>query len=263
MEQAPKYFCGGIRPWNHHGIGRIFYRQLIVPVSFKYRSEKEELLDQPDIPQQDLFRNLFELDKINRMLGGHSATLQGLERLMTDKSKVYKIIDLGCGGGDTLLAIHRWAAVNGFKVELTGVDLLKDTIQYAAVYCADIEDLELVQSDFEQLPRWENEYDICICSLFCHHLYGEKLEKLIKTMHRMANIGLVINDLHRHPLAYYSISILTRMLSKSVYVRNDAPLSVLRGFSKAELADLLLKCGLDQHTLEWKWAFRYLIVCHQ
>ncbi|PCH97163.1 MAG: SAM-dependent methyltransferase [Bacteroidetes bacterium] len=228
--------------------------------SFKYRSVKDELLDQPDIPQQDLFRNLFELDKINRMLGGHSATLQGIQSLITDKSKVYKVIDLGCGGGDTLLAINGWAKRNGYKVELTGVDILKDAIQYASVYCAEIENWTLIQSDFEKLPKWENEYDIAICSLFCHHLYGETLKSLIKTMHRMAKIGVVINDLHRHPLAYYSILFLTRILSKSKYVLNDAPLSVLRGFTKPELVELLDGCDIEQHTVEWKWAFRYLIV---
>lgn len=187
-------------------------------------------------------------------------TLQGLERLMTDKSKVYKIIDIGCGGGDTLLAIHHWAAAKGYKVELTGVDLLKDAIHYASVRCAEIENLELIQSDFEKLPRWDNEYDISICSLFCHHLYGETLEALIVTMKRIARVGVVINDLQRHPLAYYSIAILTRILSKSTYVRHDAPLSVLRGFSREELSDLLRRCGIDQHSIEWKWAFRYLIV---
>lgn len=229
-------------------------------VSFKYRSEREELLDQPDIPQEELYRNLFELDKINRMLGGHNATLCGVQRLMTDKSKVYKIIDIGCGGGDTLLAIHHWAAEKGYKVELTGVDLLKDAVHYASVYCAEIENLHLIQSDFQKLPKWENEYDISICSLFSHHFYGETLESLIKTMHRIAKTGVVINDLHRHPLAYYSIAMLTRILSKSVYVRHDAPLSVLRGFTKRELSDLLLKCGFEQYSIEWKWAFRYLIL---
>ena len=59
-----------------------------------------------------------------------------------------------------------------------------------------------------------------------------------------AKHGFFINDLHRHPLAYHSIRILTSLFSKSYLVKNDAPLSVLRGFKKKELEDLLIKQAL-------------------
>jgi len=229
-----------------------------MPALFQKRSVEEELLDQPDIPQEDIFRNLYELDAINRRLGGHRVTLAGLDRLMSDKTRTYRIIDLGCGGGDTLLAIDSWANKRGYSVSLTGVDILRDAITYAGVACKDIQDLTLIQSDFRQLPRWDNEFDIAICSLFCHHLYGDDLDALIQKMYNISALGIVINDLHRHWLAYYSIQLLTRLLSKSKLVRNDAPISVLRGFSRVELKDLLNSNGIDNGSVEWMWAFRFL-----
>jgi Tfp pilus assembly PilM family ATPase len=52
--------------------------------NFSQRSQKEELLDQVNLNREELFQNLSEMDTINRLLGGHQATLQGLKKLMTD-----------------------------------------------------------------------------------------------------------------------------------------------------------------------------------
>jgi len=76
--------------------------------NFSIRSTEKELLDQPNIEQAALFQNLKELDVINRLLGGHKATLIGLQKLMVDKSKTYHIVDFACGGGDTLRVIDHW-----------------------------------------------------------------------------------------------------------------------------------------------------------
>jgi hypothetical protein len=74
-----------------------------------------------------------------------------------------------------------------------------------------------------------------------------------------AGLGFFINDLHRHFLAYYSIKILTGLFSKSYLVKNDAPLSVQRGFIKKEWEDLMHKSAIDNYSIQWKWAFRWLI----
>jgi hypothetical protein len=44
-------------------------------------------------------------------------------------------------------------------------------------------------------------------------------------------------------------------------VKNDAPLSVLRGFHRSELADLQKALGSGAISIQWKWAFRWLIIC--
>ena len=50
-------------------------------------------------------------------------------------------------------------------------------------------------------------------------------------------------------------------------VKNDAPLSVLRGFSKAELDTLMKKSFEDDqkpgYSINWKWAFRWLLIGHK
>ena len=43
-------------------------------------------------------------------------------------------------------------------------------------------------------------------------------------------------------------------------VKFDAPLSVLRGFSRNEWIEILNQAGIVNYSLKWKWAFRWQIV---
>ena len=68
---------------------------------------------------------------------------------------------------------------------------------------------------------------------------------------------VIINDLHRNVLAYWSIKALTSVFSRSYMVRNDAAVSVKRGFKKKELKELLDRLNINGYSLNWRWAFRW------
>lgn len=222
---------------------------------FKNRSTRKELLDAEDIPQQDLYRNLYELERINTVLGGHAVTLEGLKKLNLDPTIRYRVLDIGSGGGDTLKHIAKWARKKGYQFELTGVDLKKDCIDYATQFCKEYPEITFIQSDYRNIVKEQATYDIIVTSLFCHHLTNEELKGLFTWCAQHATVAFILNDLHRHPLAYYSIAFLTKVFSKSYLVKNDAKLSVLRGFTRNELQQLLQPFTFELH---WKWAFRWL-----
>jgi len=81
-----------------------------------------------------------------------------------------------------------------------------------------------------------------------------------QVLNKNSAIGFFINDLQRHPLAYNSIKYITKFFSKSYLVKNDAPLSVLRGFKKREWQNIFEKAEISDYSLRWKWAFRHLLV---
>jgi 2-polyprenyl-3-methyl-5-hydroxy-6-metoxy-1,4-benzoquinol methylase len=197
------------------------------------------------------------LDTINRFLGGHQATLLGLKSLMTEPNKTYRIVDFACGGGDTLRAISKWAKAKNINVELIGFDVLDDAILYAKRESLGF-DITYEVADFNVFKL--TNCDIAICSLVCHHFYGDKQDDFITKMHTTANQAVIINDLHRHVFAYYSIKLLTQLFSKSRLVKNDAKLSVLKGFKKSEWKSILKKLGFSSYSIQWVWAFRHLIV---
>lgn len=224
---------------------------------FKYRSDHPELLDNPSIPEIQLHQNLRELDSINRLLGGHSVTIEGIKRILKPGQKSFSVTDIGCGGGDTLLAIHLWAVRNNLTVKLKGIDILPGAVTFASEKLKET-NAEILQGDIHTIKESDITADVVCCNMVCHHLYDRSLELMIKRMYECAKIGIVINDLHRHPFAFYGIKTLTGLFSRSVLVKNDAPLSVKKGFRYDELNALLDRVGLVG-KVRWKWAFRYLI----
>ena len=83
-------------------------------VDFSRRSPDKELLDRNDIPFDDIKRNMYELDVINTRLGGHAITISGLKAMLAAASglrnKSWLICEIGCGGGDNLVAMHKWCS---------------------------------------------------------------------------------------------------------------------------------------------------------
>jgi hypothetical protein len=119
--------------------------------------------------------------------------------------------------------------------------------------------VQLVVSDYRLVSFREEKPDIIFSSLFCHHFTNAHLIDMLQWMKANSGTGFFINDLHRHPLAYYSIKTITALFSKSYLVKNDAPLSVLRGFTKQDWLTLLKTAGIRKYSITWKWAFRYLV----
>jgi hypothetical protein len=87
----------------------------------RQRSYQKELLDRNDIPFEDIKRNMQELDFINRKLGGHDITLDGIIDLIKNQmnfNSKLSIVEIGSGGGDNLRAIRNWAERIHLPVQL-------------------------------------------------------------------------------------------------------------------------------------------------
>jgi 2-polyprenyl-3-methyl-5-hydroxy-6-metoxy-1,4-benzoquinol methylase len=225
---------------------------------FASRSLQKELLDRDDIPFADIERNMRELDFINTWLGGHATSVYGLQQLVKNRNQL-TICEIGCGSGDNLLAISRYCQKRGIGTSFIGIDINPHCIAVARIKCRDL-DAQWIVSDYYPVRFDRGKPDIIFSSLFCHHFTDEELVIMLRWMQTNAGTGFFINDLHRHPFAYYAIRGLTGLFSRSYLVKNDAPVSVLRGFTRQEWILLLERAGIVSCTLEWKWAFRWLLI---
>ena len=226
----------------------------------KYRSDKNELLDGDHIPHEDLFQNLKELDTINTLLGGYKISLSALNTVIQNE-KPYTLVDIGCGGGDTLKYIFKWNKNAKKNISLVGIDIKPVCIKYATSNTAALP-IRYICDDYRCLYKHESSVDIIHASLFCHHLTEEQLIELVKFALKHKAI-LIVNDLERNPIAYFSIKWLTQLFSKSYLVKNDAPLSVARGFKKREWEVILSKAGAINFTIKNKWAFRHQVIVYE
>jgi 2-polyprenyl-3-methyl-5-hydroxy-6-metoxy-1,4-benzoquinol methylase len=226
---------------------------------FKHRSDKKELLDAENIPEKDLFINLKELHIINKYLGGYNISKNALKSIL-NKDKTYSILDIGSGGGDTLKEIYKWGKENKYDLSLFGLDLKQSCINYSLLN-SPIKEIQFICDDYLKINNHLKEVNIIHACLFCHHLSEKEIIDLIQFA-ELNNSILVINDLERNPFAYYSIKYLTQLFSNSYLVKNDAPLSVLRGFKKKEWISILEKSGNKNYSLKYRWAFRYELIIY-
>ena len=235
-------------------------------MKFSIRSYEKELLDRDDIPFADIRQNMQELDFINAKLGGHKITLEGLKAMIKRTKHTNRfgeklsILEIGCGGGDNLRVIRDYCEKKNIPVRLYGVDMNPHCIEFARSR-KENEGIEFISSDYK-LTDPSPTPDIIFNSLFCHHFTDKEMMEILSWMKEHSKVGFFINDLHRHALAYYSIKWLTRLFSKSYLVKNDAPLSVLRGFKRKELERFNVQCSILNAELTWKWAFRWLLVVY-
>ena len=224
------------------------------------RSYEKELMDDLQAGGPEIIQTLKELEFINQWLGGNHVTTNGLNKLIGNSEGQITVADMGCGGGDMLKLIAQWGRKNGLKLHLFGVDANANIINYAKNNCRDYQEIEFIVEDIFSPAFASRSFDVITNTLFTHHFHDDQLIALYSQWRQQANKGIVINDLHRHPVAYYAIKGLTQAFSRSAMVKNDAPLSVARGFKKADLAAILLKAGISNYQLNWMWAFRWQLI---
>ena len=222
----------------------------------EHRSDEIEIMDDLEISGEVVDQTLRELNTINRFLGGNEISVSAFRRMVNGRIRI-SLADLGCGGGDIMIQMARWCRKKGVEGSFLGIDANANIVNYARNHTENYPEIS-----FEPINIFSDEFksqqvDIIHCCLFTHHFTEEELITLFKQFKKQARIGVIINDLHRHPLAYWSIKLLTHLFSKSEMVRNDAAVSVARGFKRSELTDILEKAGIGDYKLSWKWAFRW------
>lgn len=224
-------------------------------INLKERSKKTEILDEDDLPFEDIKICIKELNAINTLLGGHSITLQGVNSFYPDNKNLFSVCEIGSGGGDNLKAISKKFT----NATFTGIDLKKSCIDFAKLQYKEL-NAEWIASDYSKV-QFTDKPDIIFSSLFCHHFSNEQLVVMLNWMQQNSKKGFFINDLQRNTIAFYLIKWLTAIFSKSYMVKHDGPVSVARSFRKKDWQLLFMKAGINNYSIKWRWAFRYLIVC--
>jgi len=238
----------------------------MVWVDFSKRSHEPEIIDAPQLLNSSKWRVILrELRIVNRWLGGSRAVLQEIkpliEEIAGEKSDQLPvgIVDLGCGSGDIPTALVTWARKEGYSLRVLAVDVDPTVCKFAYRQTFDFPEISILQGDVNRPPLRERGCDLILCSAFLHHFTDSEIAALLRALLPKTRKGVVISDLHRHPLAYWGIRLLTALFSRSRAVRNDGPLSVLKGFRRPEVRAILEAAGVGRAKVKWRWAFRYVV----
>ncbi len=227
-------------------------------ISTKQRTDKEELMDDFSIGG-DLLRDVLDkLENINRWLGGNKVTVNGLKSILKKhpKNKEIIIIDVGCGHGDILRDVAKFGRKNNYKFKLIGVDANPTAIDYANELSVNYSELSFETQDIFSDEFKKRKFDVVLATLFLHHFKEPELVSFLENSLKSAKIGIVVNDLHRHKLAYYLFMLLSIFISNKMIIE-DGLTSVLRGFKRKDLGNISKQIKVKPR-ISWKWAFRFL-----
>jgi len=226
----------------------------------QHRDASKEILDDLHCEGEAVSQNLKELDVINSLLGGNVVSINALKKVLNSSpQKNWSIADLGCGSGQLMVEMNKTLNKQKHVGSFTGFDANPFMVHYAREHCAKHKNiavacLNVITESFKE------EYDIVHASLFLHHFTETELVDLLQKISRHTRKAIIINDLHRHPLAYFSIKMLTSWFSKSYLVKHDAALSVAKGFKKKEWEIIFRTAGFKHWEIRWVWAFRHQII---
>ena len=194
---------------------------------FPQRADEDEIMDDLSRPDHEFAAAYRELEIINRRLGG----IRAIQRFLPPIQNPL-ILDVAAGACDISEALVRRIPCRIVVLDRNarGLKLAKKSLP--------------VVGDALEMPFAGDTFDVVMASLFFHHLSIDDCVRVLKSMWRITKRLVLINDLHRHAVAFLSISVLTALLSKSTMVRNDAAVSVRRAFRPRELLSIANAAGI-------------------
>lgn len=230
-------------------------------IDLTQRIDEAEIMDDFELPAAELNPVLKGLGNLNAWFGGHKMLINALKHFPVQQGD--HISDWGCGGGDGLGAMAEWAKMKNLPLTFTGVDAAAAAIDFARRETASYKNVRYLQANVMDEQLQHKGFDIIISSLFTHHFANNEWVELVKHMFTSARRGVIITDVHRHWMSYYSIKFLARYIIRNPMMVYDGPLSVRRGFRKKELKTLLSQAGITNYRLQWKWAFRWQLIIYK
>lgn len=213
-------------------------------LDFSRRTDLRELLDEP-CSYEDLRGCLRDLEQVNRVSFGYQPTLQWLEQFVSEQKRPLHIVDVGCGGGDTLRLIESWSSQKRMPVRLTGVDLNPDAIRAAREFTCTDSRIAWISGEAYSLDPDSDPIDVVISSLFTHHLTDVEIVRFLEWMERVARHGWFINDLYRSSMPYMWFRMLAAAMRWHRFVRHDGPVSFQRAFVPHDWKHYAQRAGLS------------------
>jgi 2-polyprenyl-3-methyl-5-hydroxy-6-metoxy-1,4-benzoquinol methylase len=204
------------------------------------RDRRGEQMDDAGLDRETYRSVLADLARINRWTMAARPTLSFLART-TSPGEAIRLLDVGFGHGDMLRRIAGWARRRGVAAELIGIDLNPNSEVVARAATAPEMPIVYQTGDYRSVA---GPFDFVISSLVAHHMSETELSDFIGFMEASATRGWLINDLHRHTLAWLGYPLLARGLGVHRIVRQDGTLSIARAFRPADWRTILRACSL-------------------
>jgi ubiquinone/menaquinone biosynthesis C-methylase UbiE len=191
-----------------------------------------EILDDPAVDPQIVTRSLSDVVRSNALFGGLSSAVDELKEAMRHVPRVATLLDVGTGLGDIPCRARKVARESGVDLTTIGLDSALELARASRPALG-----ITVCADALRLPFADRSVDIVMCSQVLHHFAGTDALRLLREMNRVARVRVVVSDIRRSWLAAAGLWLVSFPLRFHAVSRHDGVVSVMRGFTAAELAD--------------------------
>ena len=197
----------------------------------------QELMDDPDCDRRALDRTFRRFALVNALVSGWRAVWRTHLAPALPVSGRARVLDLGCGGGDLARSIVRWAAADGFDVEVVGVD--PDPRAIAAAQRSAPRGVTFREQSSGDLVAAGERFDVVVSNHVLHHLGDEERHGFLADSRVLASRRSLHSDIRRSAEAYRAYALASPIISAGTFVRVDGLRSIRRSFTLPELREAL------------------------
>ena len=213
------------------------------------RATEPEQLDQ-GVPEEEAHRNLRDLQRVNRWLGGRRALLRAALPFLAPNTR---LLDVGCGSADQ----PAWLAGRVPMRAPVGLDRQWLHVRQAPA------SVRTVVGDVRALPFPRLSFDVVTVSLFLHHFDGAEVAAVLRSLFALARRAIVVNDLHRAHVPWLFARAVFPFVFESPISVSDGLLSIRRSFRPEELRAAFLEAGLPQARVRRSFPYRLIAVAER
>jgi ubiquinone/menaquinone biosynthesis C-methylase UbiE len=215
------------------------------------RKRGVEILDDPDVDPKLVTRSLSDVVRSNSLFGGLSSAMDELKEALKDAPRSATLLDVGTGLGDIPCRARKIAPQMGIELTTIGLDSALELARASRPVLG-----LTVCGDALRLPFADRSVDIVMCSQVLHHFAGNDALKLLREMNRVARVRVVVSDIRRSWLAAAGLWLVSFPLRFHAVSRHDGVVSVMRGFTTAELADTVQQAVSRKPIVHRRRGFR-------
>jgi SAM-dependent methyltransferase len=211
-------------------------------------------MDDAGVDRDDLAANFVEIETANRHFGGVRPIVREVLR-----QRAHSVLDVGCGSGDVVRALVREARRRGRGLDVVASDYSDAVLAIARDRSASETSIRFERADGRALPFADSSFDVATCNLALHHFEPPDAVALLRELRRVSRITPLVSDLVRSRVGFAAAYAFAHLIARNRLTRHDAPLSVRRAYTPAEVSALARQAGWSAPVVRRAPYFRMVL----
>jgi ubiquinone/menaquinone biosynthesis C-methylase UbiE len=194
------------------------------------RADLPEILDSEACSPSEAHAVLRVIGRVNRWFGGLATTQKMVEAAARHAGKNrLSMLEVAAGLGEIPGIVRKNLSRRGITLDVTLLDLARTHLPQGN---------RSVVGNALALPFADKSFDLISCNLFVHHLQPRQVHQFAREALRVSRVGVLINDLVRHPLhVALAFAGYPLMLNRVAWL--DGVTSVRRAYTPQEIRQMI------------------------